>query len=202
MTVKAIRQIARRQNVRLLIAGIAALVLWDRGSGRPIVQAQSNPQVPSNTWAPTGDMAQARAGASGVLMYDGRVLVTGGNDAGGVTASAERYSPSAGGFLSTPPMQITRANHTSTLLLDGRVLVAGGMGADGHALSAAEIYDPSTNAWTSAAPMNRARAGHTATSLFDGRVVVAGGDDAGVAIDSLEIFDPNDGLVPLLGPVL
>src|SRR3989442_935483 len=61
MTVKTIRQIARRQNVRLLIAGIATLVLWDRGSGRPIVQAQSNPIVVENalpgtidTWDITG----------------------------------------------------------------------------------------------------------------------------------------------------
>src|SRR5205814_5588089 len=95
-----------------------------------------------------------------------------------------------------------RANHTSTLLPGGRVLVASGAGADGHALIAAEIYDPQTNAWTAAASMHHARAGHTATSLFDGRVVIAGGDDAGVANDSLELFDPNDGVFTLLDAVL
>ena len=98
----------------------------------------SAPHVPSNAWAPTGDMAHGRAGASSVLLYDGRVLVTGGKTESGVSASAERYSPSVGGFLEAPPMERARANHSSTLLPDGRVLVAGGVGADGRALSAAE----------------------------------------------------------------
>src|SRR6266516_4262402 len=39
-----------------------------------------------------------------------------------------------------------------------------------------------------------ARAGHTATLLADGRVLMAGGDDAGVASDTLELFDPAAGV--------
>src|SRR5436189_2542012 len=155
------------------------------------------PQVPANTWAPTSDMSVARAGASAVLLYDGRMLITGGKTDGGVSASAERFSPTGGAFLSTPSMARARANHTSTLLDDGRVLVAGGVGADGQAVSAAEIYDPHTNSWMAAAPMYRARAGHTATSLFDGRVVLAGGDNAGAPIDSVELFDPYEGVFTL-----
>jgi len=59
----------------------------------------SAPHVPSNAWAPTGDMAHGRAGASSVLLYDGRVLVTGGKTDSGVSASAgvapwNRYSVS------------------------------------------------------------------------------------------------------------
>src|SRR5206468_12974669 len=89
------------------------------------------------------------------------------------------------------------------LLPDGRVLVAGGVvGSDGHATSAAEIYDPRTNSWMAAAPMHYARAGHTATSLFDGRVVIAGGDDAGVALGSIEVFNPNEGVFTLLDAAL
>ncbi|PYR17523.1 MAG: hypothetical protein DMF94_23420 [Acidobacteria bacterium] len=178
-------------------AGLAALIVSFSLIGRAIV-----PQVPTATWAPTGDMSVGRAGASAVLLYDGRMLVTGGMTDNGVSASAERYSPSGGAFLSTPSMSAARANHTSTLLPDGRVLVAGGAGADGHALSAAEIYDPHTNAWMAAASMHRARAGHTATTLFDGRVVIAGGDDAGVTVDSIEVFDPYEGVFTLLDAVL
>ena len=160
------------------------------------------PQVPSNTWAPASDMSVARAGASAVLLYDGRMLITGGKTDAGMSASAERFSPNSGAFLSTPSMLNARANHTSTLLDDGRVLVAGGVGADGQALNAAEIYDPETNAWMAAAPMYRARAGHTATSLYDGRVVMAGGDDAGAPIDSLELFDPYEGVFTLANGLL
>src|SRR5206468_12036193 len=89
------------------------------------------------------------------------------------------------------------------LLPDGRVLVAGGVvGGDGHATSAAEIYDPRTNSWMAAAPMHYARAGHTATTLFDGRVVIAGGDDAGVALGSIEVFDPYQSVFTLLDAAL
>jgi hypothetical protein len=161
----------------------------------------SAPHVPSNAWASTGDMAHGRAGASSVLLYDGRVLVTGGVSDGGVTAAAERYSSTAEAFLETAAMETARANHSSTLLPDGRVLVAGGVGADGGALSAAEIYDPVNNAWTPA-PMNYARAGHTATALYDGRILIAGGDAASVPYASLETFDPGTGVFTLAAPVL
>src|SRR5260221_13907896 len=91
----------------------------------------SAPQVPSNSWMGTGEMAAARAGGSGTLLPGGRLLVAGGLSDGGATATADRYSPSGGGFLATPPMQSARANHSATLLPDGRVLVVGGIGADG-----------------------------------------------------------------------
>lgn len=148
------------------------------------------PHVPSNFWAPTGDMAGIRAGASGTLLADGHVLVAGGIDADGATAAVERFSPSGGGFFGAPSMQTSRANHTATLLADGRVLVVGGTGAIGTAEASAEIYDPSIVAWLPAGPLNVARRGHTATLLSDGKVLVAGGDDGGQAIDTLEIFDP------------
>ena len=147
-------------------------------------------------------MASARAGASATLLFDGRVLIAGGLTTAGVTASAERYSPNAEGFVATPSMATARANHSATLLDDGRVLVTGGIGVGGAALAVAEVYDPWTNAWTTVAPMHRARAGHTATLLRDSRVLIAGGDDAGVPTDWLEIFDPNPGVFSLASAVL
>src|SRR5436190_1866712 len=160
------------------------------------------PQVPANTWAPTSDMSVARAGASAVLLYDGRMLITGGKTDGGVSASAERFSPTSGAFLSTPSMATARANHTSTLLDDGRVLVAGGVGADGQALSAAEIYDPGTNSWMAAAPMYRARAGHTATTLFDGQVLFIGGASDASELASAELYDPAANTMTPIGASL
>jgi len=162
----------------------------------------SLPQVPSNTWSATGDLVVGRAGASAVLLPDGRVLVTGGSNEGGVSASVERYSPNAGGFVATPPMENARANHSSTRLQDGRVLVVGGVGVDGHAVASAELYDPNANAWAPAAPLNHARSGHTATLLSDGRVLVAGGDDTGVADATLEVFDPFSSIFSPLDAVL
>ena len=153
-------------NIRKSITGILIAAAVAFGFDR-LLRANA-PHVPSNTWAATGDMASGRAGASAALLWDGRVLVTGGATDEGVSASAEQYSVSAENFFSTPPMQTPRANHTSTLLPDGRVLIAGGMGADGRALSTTETYDPATNAWTPAATMYYARSGQTATALSDG----------------------------------
>jgi hypothetical protein len=166
----------------------------------------TTPQVPTNSWVPTGDMANVRTGASAALLYDGRVLVTGGitditetTDNGPITVTrptawAERFSPTGDHFVATATLQNARADHSSTLLPDGRVLVAGGVGVDRHALSAAEIYDPGTNGWTAVAPMHYARAGHTATLLADGQVLIAGGDDSGVSTDTIELFDPAVGV--------
>src|SRR5262249_55423885 len=149
------------------------------------------PSVASNTWAPTGDLTPARAGAAAALMYDGHVLVVGGLGAGGaVMGSAERFSPDGGQFLATPSLETARANHTASLLQAGRVLVVGGVGASGQALASSELYDPQTNSWTTIAPMYRARSGHTATALDDGRIVIAGGDDGGTPLGSIEIFNP------------
>jgi hypothetical protein len=55
MTVKPIRPSARRQHIRLFVAGIAALVLWDPGSGRSNAQAVSNPITVENARAGTID---------------------------------------------------------------------------------------------------------------------------------------------------
>jgi hypothetical protein len=139
-------------------------------------------------------MSSIRAGATGTLLPNGLVLVTGGIDANGATSSVERFSPDGAHFIDAPSMQMPRANHTATLLADGRVLVAGGTGAGGAADATAEIYDSSSNVWLPAGSLNVARRGHTATRLPDGKVLIAGGDDNGVAIDSLEVFDPATAL--------
>jgi hypothetical protein len=174
--------------MKRVLTGVAALAIAIGTFsllGRAAVQS-----VPSNAWSATADLSAARSVAASTLMYDGRVLVTGGLDGNGAaTASAERYVPEGGAFLETPSMLQARAHHTSTLLPDGSVLVAGGVDGGG-ALASAEIYDPATNNWRPVAPMHVARSGHTATALYDGRVVIAGGDLHGTAISSIEIYDP------------
>lgn len=54
-----------------------------------------------------------------------------------------------------------------------------------------EIFDPNTKLVTAVAPMAKARAFHTATKIANGKVVVVGGyDDNGVALTSIEIYNP------------
>src|SRR5512144_2939441 len=100
-----------RTNKRVVLTVLAIFAVAGLGH---LLKA-SVQQVPSNTWAATGDMASARAGAASVLLYDGHVLVTGGLGTDGAPmASAERYAPDGGAFLETPPMATARANHSAT----------------------------------------------------------------------------------------
>ena len=90
------------------------------------------------------------------------------------------------------PMQDTRYGATQVTLLDGRVLVAGGDDGTGTPLASAEIYDPNTGEWTPASPMITGREYAMSLLLPNGKVLVAGGGGANGALDSAEIFDPND----------
>jgi N-acetylneuraminic acid mutarotase len=132
-------------------------------------------------WSPAAPMTTGRAQHTATLLRTGRVLVTGGVDARGVTsATAELFDPSVNRWSEAAPMSEPRTQHAATLLNDGRVLVVGGFHGrdlDGETVPTAEIYDPRTNRWMAAAPMTRRRAGHSATLLPDGRVLVLGGID-------------------------
>ena len=70
-------------------------------------------------------MAEAREGAAAVLLPNGRILITGGEGANGLLASAEIFGID-GSFHPASSMHTARRGHSAVLLKDGRVLVAGG----------------------------------------------------------------------------
>src|SRR5258708_6414675 len=105
-----------RRTARTTKTLVAVLLAVVAAAGLDRLLRADVPLVPSNTWGPVSDMTTVRAGAWGRLPADGGVLVAGGMDVGGVTASVERCAPSGGSFLDPPPMQTPRANHTATLL--------------------------------------------------------------------------------------
>ena len=170
----------------------------------------------SDTYAPTGSMADGRLLHTATLLADGRVLVAGGSSVAlnvtsgaGSTSSppvstAEIYDPGSGTFSGTGSLVTGRAMHTATLLSDGRVLIAGGVDKDNKPLSSAEIYDPSSGTFTATGSMTSPRSFHTATLLSDGRVLMVGGSASGLgsgsgsatpdtASQSAEIYDPSSG---------
>jgi hypothetical protein len=103
----------------------------------------SLPSVQSDTWAATGNMNEARAGAAAALLPDGRLLVTGGTGSNGATSSAEVFNPT-GSFSNVAPMVHARSHHAAVALLDRRGLVAGGRASGGGTTNSAEVYDPAS----------------------------------------------------------
>jgi hypothetical protein len=131
-------------------------------------------------------MTVDRRGHTATLLADGRVLIVGGENSGGLISQSETFDPTAGTFSVGGNLNSPRADHSAIKLADGRVLIAGGRGAAG-ALTTTEIFDPTTGAFSTGPAMSFARSGHSATLFADGSVFIAGGDANG----SAEIFDPS-----------
>ncbi|CAH0384391.1 unnamed protein product [Bemisia tabaci] len=75
---------------------------------------------------------------------NGRVFVTGGNDA----SKTSIYEPGVDSWVSGPNMTISRGYQASTLCADGRIFVIGGSWNGGVGNKNGEIYDPNTNRWS------------------------------------------------------
>jgi hypothetical protein len=157
-------------------------------------------------------MASARVFHTATLLPDGRVLIAGGVDAGGVDRgpgpardSAELFDPVTGTFSTIPsPMTAARYEHTATRLLSGKVLIAGGLDPSGAIVTAAELYDPTAVApaasFTATGALVTPRVGHTTALLPSGQVlVVGGGSSQGPILQHAELYDPASGLFASTG---
>src|SRR5437773_12440995 len=85
----------------------------------------SLPSVATGTWVAAGSMSAARSGACTVALNDGRLLISGGADANGPTATADLFS-TTGSWSAAASMNSPRSHQSCAVLQDGRVLVAGG----------------------------------------------------------------------------
>ena len=147
----------------------------------------------TGTFALTGLLFTARSFHTATRLPDGRVLVTGGHDAGADTlnhASVEIYDPLAGTWSPAAAMEFRRGRHTATLLPNGDVLVVGGaqVGSGTTVNPSAEIYHPATNSWRTVTSMAQARVGQAAALLPSGEVLVVGGFDGANYLRTSEIF--------------
>jgi hypothetical protein len=96
---------------------------------------------PEGTFSRTGDMSVARQSHTATLLFDGKVLISGGSG-----ASAELYDPSIGAFILTGGMIHARVAHRATLLPDGKVLIIGGRNEKAE-VSRGEVFDPETGSF-------------------------------------------------------
>ena len=150
---------------------------------------------PAGTFTITGSMRIGRAAHTATLLFNGKVLITGGYSGMSpnvqALSSAELYDPATGIFSPTGNMTTARASHSATLLADGRVLVTGG-----GARYTTELYDPATGAFTEVSDMIVSDTAKVvslqATLLADGRVLIAHPAAA-------ELYDPSIGRFTLAG---
>jgi len=181
------------QDGRVLIAG------GDNRTGTVFTSAELFDPA-TRSFVATGELNQARKGATATLLPNGKVLIAGGQDTGGALSSAELYDPVARSFSLTGNMRTPRTQHTATLLPNGKVLLLGSI----KDTSSAELFDPATGRFTATGSLGQARAHHTATLLPSGEVLVVGGTQvqppggggapsAPVSLDSVEIYDPASG---------
>ncbi|MFZ5440271.1 MAG: kelch repeat-containing protein [Myxococcota bacterium] len=145
-------------------------------------------------WAFTGYAPVAVSKPTVTMLFDGSLLVVGGQlqAAAASSAAVSRYDPTTGTWAAMTPLTSARQTHTATLLKNGKVLVTGGYDDTGTTLDTAELFDPATNGWTVlTSRLSVPRNNHTATLLTDGRVLIVGGSNTGPALATAERFDPT-----------
>ncbi|MDI7219601.1 hypothetical protein QMN07_19160 [Leptospira santarosai] len=82
---------------------------------------------------------------SGILLNDGRVLISGGTDSNGnFISSLLIFNPITNSISLIGDMKTSRSRHALTLLQNGKVLITGGLTGVGNS-KYAEIFDPATN---------------------------------------------------------
>jgi hypothetical protein len=155
--------------------------------------------------AVTVSLIEARSSHTQTTLYDGRVLITGGNvgatgtSPGVPTDTVEIFDPHTGLITGGDPMASPRAMHTATRLPNHLVLVAGD--------SSWQLFDPWSNDWSDAIDLARSRSAHAAVLLTDhagtpgdDRVLLIGGGGSGPT--TLELVDPAEGTSALLTAAL
>lgn len=148
----------------------------------------------TGTWSLTGNVNIGRDGATGVLLRDGRVLMTGGGTQFGFATQSEIFNPTTGIWSLAASTTGTQLVEHMTTLRDGRVLIAGGADHAGTPyLTTTQLYDPASNTWSLTGSLNYARASAIQVLLPDGKVLIAGGNDGIHSVLPAEIYDPATG---------
>lgn len=194
------------QDGRILIAGGQSAPFTDRAREPSTSVELYDPS--SGTFSLAAPLSEARALHRAVLLNDGSVLITGGEDGrdNGLhsLASAELYQPvpnGPGSFTSAGNMTVPRQAHSATLLADGTVLIAGGY--DGVATRAfqnsAELYNPTGHSFLPTGSLTHRRQLHTATLLNNNKVLIVGGISDAALPARAELYDPGTGQFTLTG---
>lgn len=143
----------------------------------------------SQTITATGSMNVQRWFHQSQVLYNGKVLVFGGDNgdyrpgANVVHRSSELYNPSTGTWSYSGQMNKRRIDFASVVLPNGNILAIGGEDENNLSTATCEIYNVSSGTWSYAESMNEERRFHSAILLKTGKVLVIG--------NTCELYDPS-----------
>jgi len=145
-------------------------------------------------------LATGRVGFTSVSLYNGDILVAGGERGLTVAPSAEIIRTADRAVVPTAQsMQVMRTGAAASVLMDGKVLISGG--ASLAASDTVEVYDPATGTFTQlAGRLSVGRYGHTSVRIDTRRVLIYGGFTLSQQVAPPEIFDPVAGTSTPLPP--
>ena len=146
-------------------------------------------------------LTEARTQHTATSLSTGNVFLAGGLDGGNATGSTELFNGTS--FTASASLSTARYGHNANLLAGGGVLVLGGS-SDGAAPLANEvIFDTVQAQFIATGDLTVARFQPASTIVRTGKVLIAGGSSNPGSIlanplNTIEIYDPQDSLTPVL----
>ncbi|MCL6495593.1 MAG: T9SS type A sorting domain-containing protein [Ignavibacterium sp.] len=148
----------------------------------------------TNQWNQVSSLNIGRFGHTATLLNDGRVLVTGGQTANGITNLCEIYNPVNNTWTPVSSMNENREEHSALLLDSNRVLVTGSGGLLQNVKKSCEVYLIRENIWIAAGDMFIYRYGHSMIKVPHTKKVIIIGGDVGNSFycnDSYEFYNTD-----------
>ena len=133
-----------------------------------------------------------------------KIFAVGGRDESTRFNTVECFDPLTREWSAVTAMSTARSG-PSVAVLAGKLYAIGGKNNFGNTISTVECFDPATEEWSLVAPTNTAR-NTCGAGVMDGKLYTVGGwdDDAGdegMALRSVECFDPSTGQWSAVAPM-
>lgn len=175
--------------VALVALGVAGVLIGPLL--RPPDGAGLNPSAtaqPAQSWSTQPNLPEGRAG-SAAAAFGGRLLLVGGDTAGGVSGTVLQFEPASKSWAELPAKPTAVADIQAGMI-GGELLVPGGRRSDGQISAELEILNLSSRTWRRAKAMPAPRSGYALAAL-DGKLYVFGGFDGRQFCREVFVYDPS-----------